>query len=142
MDVVINGPNERAKGSGLRLVSIMGVNTDGHINSESHLVDTNGNRILIDEVTRALTTVAFEHHEIHEGDHYFCTRSQSIANAADFEFVFVTPNTTKWVHMILFTTTTGEATIDFFEGISADADGTAVNPPSPARLFRPPVVCQ
>ncbi len=39
MDVVVQGPNENAKDSGKRLVSTMGVNSDGHINADTFWQD-------------------------------------------------------------------------------------------------------
>lgn len=47
MDVVLNGPNENAKDSGKRLVSIAGVNTDGHLNVDTYWQDQSTEPVII-----------------------------------------------------------------------------------------------
>jgi len=42
MENTIVGPNENAKDSGLRLISTMGVNTDGHVPVDSQIVNSSG----------------------------------------------------------------------------------------------------
>ena len=54
-----------------------------------------------DASTNAITTIEYEHHEIHGGSAYYVIYS---ALRADTEFIEVriqTPDTTKWAHMVI-----------------------------------------
>jgi len=52
----------------------------------------------MDPVTGAVMTVMYEHHEIHEGDHYFVRGYQDLAINNVLDFTLLTPNTAKWLH--------------------------------------------
>lgn len=54
----------------------------------------------IDDVTNAIVTVNHVHHEIHEGEHYLVQEGIQLNNASK-EYLIVTPNTTKWAHIVI-----------------------------------------
>ncbi len=85
-----------------------------------------GVEILVDDLSGAITAVDLAHQRIHEGEHYFAFRSVAIPNAADFEFLIVTPDTIVVAHMFLSSTVSAEATIDLLEGVTTAGDGAAV----------------
>ena len=70
--------------------------TDGEV---QHITidDALGNSSM-DDYTGAVITVAFEHHEIHEGDHYYLGSVQDLALNEVLDFTLQTPNTTKWAN--------------------------------------------
>jgi len=55
----------------------------------------------IDQVTHALTTIDYAHHEIHGGSAYYAVRSELGDTDATAEVRIQTPNTTKWAHMTI-----------------------------------------
>lgn len=86
-----------------------------------------GDRIaVIDGSTYSLTAIDYVHHETHEGNHYFITEYTDIANGGTREYIFVTPNTTKWSHMIMKVENELEMEYTLVEGVATDADGTEV----------------
>lgn len=82
---------------------------------------------IVEELTDWLKTIDGAHHEIHEGDHYFCSETTIIANAEDKIYLIVTPDNEKFAHMVFFTTVSGEATIDLLEGVTVEANGTELD---------------
>jgi len=71
-----------------------------------------------DGVTDAVKTIAYEHHEIHAGDHYFVRGYQDLAITNVLDMTFLTPNTTKWVHWIWEIATESETNWLVYEGAS------------------------
>lgn len=80
----------------------------------------------------ALVTVETEHHEIHEGDHYFYKNFVDFVGGANetVYFMFRTPNTSTRVHskVSLYASVEFEAYI--YEGGTVSADGTPVVTPN------------
>lgn len=62
------------------------------------IVDIDQHTAIVDEVSSALVMVHYEHHEIHEGDHYFVRGYQDLAINNVLDFTWLMPNTTKWIH--------------------------------------------
>lgn len=54
-----------------------------------------------DASTRVLSTLEYEHHEIHAGSHFYFTDPQTInaASSDAIDYLMVVPNTAKWPHM-------------------------------------------
>ena len=76
--------------------------TDGpdfRFKTSSLLANENDNPVAIDRATRALVGITYSHHEIHAGSHYLAKSYFSLAKNATFEFLIVTPNSSKWAHM-------------------------------------------
>lgn len=88
--------------------------------------DSEGNQAIVDSMTGGLPVLEYEHHEIHEGDHYFIDIFDDIANGGIYELLLVTPNTTKWIHLVYEYLWQTEGEFELFEGVATDADGTVV----------------
>lgn len=83
--------------------------------------DTAGNSA-IDEYTGAVITVPFEHHEIHEGDHYFARGYQDLAINNVLDFTLQTPNTAKWLNLTWQIDTENETNWLVYEDAVATTD--------------------
>ena len=65
------------------------------------VVDSDGDIVTIDTATGAIATIEYEHHEIHSGDSFSCWYLQEVTDTGDKTIVaFLTPNTTRWLHII------------------------------------------
>jgi len=65
------------------------------------LVNASDNPVKLDEITRAVTTIEYEHHEIHAGSMYEAqVIDTNMADNASINICFKTPNTAKWLHML------------------------------------------
>jgi len=85
--------------------------------------------VQIDASTHSLIAMSYEHHEIHDGNHFnYCDYSLGEAVGATIEFVLTTPNTTKWIHFNFTVASTDGATIELYEGTSGITAGTAITP--------------
>lgn len=82
--------------------------------------------LIADKSSSALVSIDFAHHEIHEGDHYFIKNFTIISGSGVLDFLAVTPNTTKWAHMLVQFSFEAEANIVIYEGATTSADGSAV----------------
>lgn len=78
----------------------------------------------IDDVTNALTTIEYDHHEVHEGNMYSVSHVQSV-DTTSFKWQVTTPNTDKLAHMIFNLECIGELLATITEG-SDRTDGTAL----------------
>ena len=55
----------------------------------------------VDEATEALMTIAFEHHEIHEGDSFTMHFENDVTNIGEMTVIaFSLPDTTQWAHCV------------------------------------------
>jgi hypothetical protein len=100
-----------------------------NVTSNGELVVT-GSIILsnsTDETTQCVKTIDFEHHEIHEGDHFSVTGFESVNSGASVNFVTQTPNTTKWTHMTFDVQGTSQTEIRVYEGATWSG-GTSSSP--------------
>ena len=78
--------------------------------------------------TEGLVTLGVEHHEIHEGKHFFVQNYYSIDGlGTEKEFILVTPNTSTLAHMLLNVETEAEFTVDFYRFPSFSSVGTPLN---------------
>jgi hypothetical protein len=107
--------------------------SDGTTVYHAPLFDVGGglySRQNFDAATLAQTTVDYEHHEIHGGSHYFIAGYTTLDSAAtDFiDFGVVTPDTTKWAHMVFEISSVGQVEFTIYEKASlfSASDGTAV----------------
>lgn len=85
------------------------------------------NKVQKDDSTAAILTMVHEHHEIHEGDHYFLSSYIELNNAGVLNFTIQTPNTTKWAHLVWFASSTANAIFQVYEAI-AESGGSSVTP--------------
>ena len=83
------------------------------------LVNENNNMVSVDTSTRTLQTIAYEHHEIHAGSHYFVHGVQDLSNGQVLDFTWLMPNTTKHIHFIWRISTENEAAWYIYENAVA-----------------------
>ena len=98
------------------------------IKTSGVLANENDNPIGIDLVTRSLQTIDYAHHEIHSGSHYYYSSHHDQAKNTINNHLIITPNTTKWAHMIFaYSSTGGQVNIELSEGATYSNIG-AVDP--------------
>lgn len=91
-----------------------------------HISDDGVRGVRIDSSTRAATTIDYEHHEIHGGDHYNISAFQDISSGSHIDIIINTLDTPKWTHMVFEAAVESESSLCIFEGITADNDGTSI----------------
>ena len=72
----------------------------------------------------AFVTITFPHYETHEGDHFFTGAYTTLANGEVYDILYVTPNSTKYSHMIFEIETESESMFEYYEGATTSDDGT------------------
>ena len=82
-----------------------------------HNVTISGTKETIqqDAATNALTTIGYEHHEVHSGSHFTFSMDSTVGDADTLGFLIVTPNTTKWAHMVFDVIGALDTRFDLFE---------------------------
>lgn len=80
----------------------------------------------VDDATQAALVVEYAHHEVHEGDHYYVKGWIDIPASTSTDFLFVTPNTAKWIHAKWEIASEAEATFVLYEDTTTAALGSAV----------------
>jgi len=88
------------------------------------IVNDTGRIASIDTATNTLQTIDYPHHEIHSGSHYFYTDSVELDSAATQDYLFTTPDTTKWIHLTYSATGSAITQIQLYEG--SDKNGTTL----------------
>jgi hypothetical protein len=83
--------------------------------------------ISIDKNTGAQNFIDYDHHELHDGNHYTYTEIASLGDAGELEILITTPNTEKWAHMVFEVVGALHTTIEAFETCTHVA-GTAKTP--------------
>jgi len=124
------------------LESQVSSNNNTQLNTSPHTVDEFGNytHILGDNIFKgALITIPPEHHEIHCGDSYEMSYIADLSNGGVLNILIIVPNEglsetnpgdsqgVKQYHLKGTVTTEAEATIEFFEGTTVSANGTAID---------------
>lgn len=86
----------------------------------------------VDHSTQATLMLDYEHHELHEGNHYFLAATTTLDSAStDFlDIGILTANTTTWANMAFSVSSVGQTTFTVYEGAAlfAVSDGTAITP--------------
>ena len=80
---------------------------------------------MMDASTNAIVVLDQEHHETHEGDHYFIKTQADVAAVTTY-FMFVTPDTTTEIHARSSIATEGEFIVEIFEGGTVSDNGTPI----------------
>jgi hypothetical protein len=84
---------------------------------------TNFQDVRIDSQTRAWNTIEYEHHEIHAGSSFTCHYSNDTTNTGEMTMIaFNTPNTTKWLHIIIEASSTAGSYLAIYEVADLDVD--------------------
>jgi len=92
-------------------------------------IDPQGFAFRTDASTHAIYTVNYEHHEIHEGDHYYICGLASGSAGTVADFAVSTSNTTKRAHMTFnIEGTVVGSQIQIYEVSDYDLDGTVITP--------------
>ena len=94
--------------------------------SKTQVVDSDGDIITIDEITGAITTVDFAHHELHEGDLYSYCEVTDLGNGASRNILIRTISTTKIAHIFLVVQTELETGLFLYEDTIVSNNGTDV----------------
>ena len=94
--------------------------------SKVQIVDSDGDNVLVDTVSRAIVTIEFEHGKIHEGDTFTILEVTDLGNGAIRDILVVTPNTTKWAHLVWEIEHELETSIQFYIGTLYTDNGTAI----------------
>lgn len=79
-----------------------------------------------DRATDCIAIVDYEHHEIHDGSHFFNVRHVDVPANDILDIRFTTPDTTKWLHMTYQFETEAEYIADLYEGVTIVNPGTAL----------------
>ena len=78
-----------------------------------------------DSTTNAALTIDYQHHEIHDGDHFFIEQVVDISINNVYDIQWTTPNTTKWEHFVLELNCSAETLWYIYEGATILTAGTA-----------------
>ena len=70
----------------------------------------------LDAWTNAITVMEYAHHEVHGDDAFFVNKAVSLGNGDVLTTGIVTPDTTKWAHLIVHAKGTANATFSIKEG--------------------------
>ena len=81
----------------------------------------------IDPATGAGKCVEYGHAETHSGSHFFIKDYQDVS-AGTLDFLFITPDTTKWAHALWFFAGEGEFNLDLYIDATVSANGTGITP--------------
>jgi len=82
-----------------------------------------------DPITSALNIIDYEHHEIHEGKHFFVRGYQDLAINNVLDFTWLIPNTAKWPHWTWKISTESQTLWQVYEGaVATNPLANAVTP--------------
>ena len=77
-----------------------------------------------DAMTNAITTITYEHHELHAGSHFIFSIDSTVGDADTLGLLIVTPNTTKWAHMVFSVQGALDTRFEIFETNTATPGST------------------
>ena len=84
----------------------------------------------VDELTGILSVIEIEHHEIHEGNHYFvCDRDTDVDKASPKYWLLRAPNTSTRIHLVWTVSVGAAGIIEFYENPTwgtGNSDGTGL----------------
>ena len=89
-------------------------------------VDYVSGRSGVDSSTEVLSTVSYEHHEIHGNSHYWVQDYAALGSAETLDFCVETAAGTKEVHLVFDFKSSLLATLEIYEGSDTDSDGTLI----------------
>jgi len=82
---------------------------------------------IIDLSSHAVVWIDYEHHKIHAAKHFFLEGTDDMGNGEVNNFVVEVPATPE-LHMVFQVFSAGDMTMDVYETITANADGTVLTP--------------
>ncbi len=83
----------------------------------------------IDASTHTMQTIAYPHHEIHAGDHYYMEGKTELDSGVSLYVKLVTPDTTKWAHFLWEISSSAILETMLYEGVSGGMTGGAAVTP-------------
>ena len=90
---------------------------------------TDGHRAFaMDTTTHAFNIVTNGHHEVHDGNAYWVSNNATLGNGEINTVAIQTPNTKKWLHLLLQVDSSAVATFDVLESVTSVANGAAITP--------------
>ena len=125
MIVALSGCTEDAPG----FVNIANEPVDVAVigNPELQVVDDDGDIITIDENTRVIVTIEYEHYQIHAGNTFTVLEVTDLGNGAVRDILVVSPDTTRWAHLVWEIEHELEALIQFYMDTTYSDNGTAIS---------------
>jgi len=70
----------------------------------------------IDKTTNSLKVVDYSHSELHSGTHYFARSYITLGNGEVADLLIISPDTTKWAHMVFAGDGEAEILAEIYEG--------------------------
>jgi len=90
--------------------------------------DLNNRVAGIDASTHSLQFINYEHHETHNGSHYYIQNYIDVPVNDVYDIQITTPNTTKWLHFDYTINVESETTFLIYEGVTINVAGTTLTP--------------
>ena len=81
-----------------------------------------------DNTTRALATIDYSHHEVHEGGSYFVSGVFDVSLNNVYDFQLTTPAGRKWAHLTGIIETEAGTNWWWYENVSIVTPGTTITP--------------
>jgi len=83
----------------------------------------------VDTITNSILVIEYDHHEVHQGSMFTVDwYPGDVSAAASANLFIVTPNTTKWAHIVPEVSSENESTFYIYEGASYASSGTQIVP--------------
>jgi hypothetical protein len=100
------------------------VDKDGRLQVDA-LMTGSGGYYYLDKSSYSMPIITYEHHEIHDGNHYHVRGDATIASSGgSLCFYIFTPNGSKWTHLMF--EVYSDNLIDYKEEIGCNASGAAL----------------
>lgn len=82
--------------------------------------------LAVDQTTRVLAAVDYEHYEVHVGEMFrFCYIDEDIDSAETKEYLITAPDTTSWSHFVWHVTSSLKGKVEFFKDSTRTTTDTA-----------------
>ena len=105
-----------------------GISVNGNTQLRTTLYDEAGIPAEIDNTTKTLQIIDYNHHEIHAGNHYFISDVVTIPINNVVDIQITAPNTLKWSHFLGSIDCEDETEFYFYENVSIITPGTTLTP--------------
>lgn len=84
--------------------------------------------VRLDANTNSLQTIMYEHHEIHNGSHFFIQNVVQLAINEVYDIQFTTPDTDEHIHLTYILDCENEIAWSAYEGVTINTAGTPIPP--------------
>ena len=112
---------------GLSLDAIELNQTDG--TQKAKIYSSNGGDINpVSSTTGAIKTIEYEHHEIHQGDHFFINNFMALGVDQSLVYTFIASATAKWAHVQFKLQAIGTMESYIYENAVVNVAGSVVTP--------------